>query len=81
MEIMTIVGCRRVHFTDDSGRPVDGVSYYFEQETNGVEGVMAGKLFVSEKVLESMTYVPSPGEDVEVFYNKFGKVSDFRKAN
>lgn len=80
MEIMKIVGCRSVHFTDDSGRPVDGVSFYYEQEADGVEGVMAGKLFVSEKVLENLTFVPSPGEEVEVYYNKYGKVSDMRKA-
>ena len=80
-EKILIVGYRDVNFTDDSGRSVQGRSYYYEQEgVNNVTGVLAGKLFVSASVLGSMAEKPEVGDTVMVYYNRFGKPSSFSKV-
>lgn len=78
-EMITIVGYRDVNFTDDSGKQVDGRSYYYTAGADGVVGVTAGKLFVSARNLADMKYKPSVGDEVVVFYNRYGKPSGFQK--
>lgn len=81
MEIIHIVGCRAYSFTDEkTGEVKTGCTFFFTQEDDRVDGVSAGKFSVSRDLMDRLTFVPSPGCDVEVFYNKFGKVSDIRKA-
>lgn len=79
-EKITIVGYRDVNFTDDSGREVSGRSYYYNAVSDGVEGLISGKLFVSSKLLADLQYRPLPGDDVIVYYNRFGKVGQFEPA-
>ena len=76
-EKMTIVGYRDVNFTDDNGREVRGRSYYFNMPSDGVTGELAGKLFISEKLLSELNYRPQPGDEVIAHYNRFGKVGQF----
>lgn len=79
-EKISIVGYRDVSFTDDSGREVSGRSYYYTAVSEGVEGLIAGKLFISRKVLQELQYRPMPGDDVIVYYNRFGKPGQFEPA-
>lgn len=77
-EKVTIVGFRDVKFTDDNGRQVEGRSYYYTAVADGVQGVMSGKLFVSRNSLNDMPFKPSVGDDVYVFFNRYGKASGFQ---
>lgn len=76
MEVMTIVGIRRVDFTDESGKRINGYSLYYTMEADGVIGLTAGKIFISaDKAAGSP--IPQPGEKVEVMYDRYGKPSKF----
>ena len=78
MEKVKIVGTRAVQFSDQKdGRQVCGVSFYYTMHDDRVEGLMAGKLFVGEKKLVDLLYVPRPGQDCWVDYDRYGKVSRF----
>lgn len=79
-ERMTIVGLRDVSFTDDSGRLVEGRSYYYTAVSDGVDGLLAGKLFVSKQMLGLLSFLPVPGDEVICYYNRRGKVGQFEPA-
>lgn len=79
MDKMKIVGLRSVSFTDDSGRQVDGTSFYYLMDAEDVAGQLAGKFFLSVKKRDGMDYVPNVGDDVWVFYDRYGKPNRFEK--
>lgn len=79
-EKVTIVGYRDVSFTDDSGKSINGRSYYYTAVADGVQGVMAGKLFVSSSALSQMSFIPIPGDDVMVYFNRYGKPAGFEQC-
>lgn len=76
MEIMTIVGIRRVDFKDQQGKHIDGYSLYYTMEADDVNGLSAGKLFVPVERAASLK-LPQPGENVEVMYDRYGKPVKF----
>lgn len=77
MERIEIVGRRQVDFTDKSGRQVTGVSYYYLMQREGTDGSHADKVFVSSARLPELSYVPQVGDTVDVFYDRYGKPSNF----
>jgi len=76
MEIMTIVGIRRIDFTDDSGKRINGYSIYYTMDAEGVIGQAAGKIYLSAEKASGMT-LPNPGDKVEVMYDRYGKPVKF----
>lgn len=79
MEIMTIVGKRDVSFTDQkTGSLVEGVSFYFTMEADGVDGLMAGKLYLTLDRIKRLERIPKVGEKVAVSYDRYGKPSEFK---
>lgn len=77
MEQIVIVGIQSVDFTDDTGRAVNGLTFFFTQERDNVTGMAAGKVFVSAAKYAALTYKPAVGDRVRVFYNRYGKPEDF----
>lgn len=77
MEVMEIVGRRKVNFTDDNGRNVNGYSLYYVMDDDNTEGKMAGKMFLSEQRKEGLNYFPAPGEKVKVSYDRYGRPVEF----
>lgn len=76
MEIMKIVGIRHVDFTDDRGRNVKGYSLYYTMQSDGVEGEMTGKMFLSDEKV-AIIRLPPVGSTVEVLYDRYGRASKF----
>lgn len=76
MEIMTVVGIRRIDFTDESGKRINGYSIYYTMEADGVVGLTAGKLYLPVEKAANMV-IPQPGEKVEVMYDRYGKPVKF----
>lgn len=76
MEIINVVGKRRVDFVDDKGKCVVGTTLYYTMKSDGVEGVMSAKMFISD---EKASQVPLPpvGTTVEVSYDRYGRASKF----
>lgn len=80
MDKMKIVGMRAVSFQDDSGRQVDGVSYYYLMDDDRVSGQLAGKFFLSVKKRDGLDYVPNVGDEVWTDYDRYGKPCRFEKV-
>lgn len=77
MDIVEIVGLRKMSFPGQDGRQVEGMNFYYLMTDSNVEGKLAGKFFMSAAALSQVGFVPNVGETVKVFYNKYGKASAF----
>lgn len=72
---MKIVGIQRgVSFKID-GNTFSGINLFGAVERPGIDGVATEKIFVnSEKECFAAAASLSVGDDVDVYYNRFGKV-------
>lgn len=76
---MRIEGIREVCFTRE-GQTVKGTTLYTSEESKGVYGRMTDRIFIPESRNELMTGV-TVGDEVQMFYNKYGKVIDIVRRN
>ena len=72
----TVAGWRRVDFTGQDKKVVRGRTYYLSKliAANQGEGVEFDKAFFSDERLAAMSYQPAIGDQVEVLYNRFGRI-------
>lgn len=80
MDTIKIIGIKDTSFTSQEGKQINGVNYFYTMRDNNVQGLMAGKLFISLDNLAGFTVQPQLGQDVQVVYNRFGKPEDFLPA-
>lgn len=76
MEVMTIVGRKHVDFTDDNNKRIAGWSLFYTMKDDRTEGLMAGKMFISDEKAATLT-IPSPGQVCEVLYDRYGRPTKF----
>lgn len=72
---MKVLGVRVLNFTDEKGNQIQGVNVYVSFPEDNVQGEMTDKLFLSLNKFESICEVIKPGDEIEVTYNRFGKIS------
>lgn len=81
MDQVKIVGCRDYSFTDkNSGRPVEGTTFFFLRDDQYVTGQVSGKMSVPRNRAATMAYLPAVGDEVCVDYDRYGKPSRFTKV-
>ena len=51
MDVVTILGIRRVDFVTEDGVNINGLSLYYSYHDDGVDGVAADKVFVADRHL------------------------------
>ena len=71
MKVM-ILGKREVNFVAEDGRQIAGASLYIGYEKDGVDGMVAEKVFVSAAKLPMKPIVV--GADAEIYFDSRGKV-------
>lgn len=76
MEIILVVGRKKVDFTDDNGKHISGWSIYYTMQDDRTEGLMAGKMFISSDKA-ALLDLPSPNQKYEVTYDRYGRPSKF----
>lgn len=76
MEIINVVGLRHVDFTDDKGKHICGFSVYYTMKSDGVEGLMTGKMFMSDEKVDRVP-LPPVGTTCEVTYDRYGRPNKF----
>ncbi len=74
--IYECIGIRRVNFRGSDGNQVDGYNLFLTYEDENIEGFGCEKVFVPANRFMQLSYVPKVGSSCELFYNKYGKVSD-----
>lgn len=72
--IYTILGKRNVSFTASDGKTISGVTIYAGTESDdaSIEGLIVDKFFVTTEKMPKAGIVV--GKDVDIYFNKFGKV-------
>lgn len=76
-----IIGIERKSFTPKDGdRPIEGSTFHVTEKiaSQHGEGCSADRFFLSKAKLGELDFVPSVGADVEILYNKYGKVRTLR---
>lgn len=74
---MKLVGYRRSAFTaKDTGERISGYNLFLTGEDEKVEGVVTDRVFLSDARMNG--YLPRVGDDLEIIYNRYGKVSELR---
>lgn len=75
-----IGGLEHKSFTTKEGDTIEGVSLYVTDKIppQRGEGCMGDRIFLSKNKLNDLSFVPAVGMDIEVLYNKYGKVSTIR---
>lgn len=80
MEKIKVVGIRQVKFTaPDTKQEISGVRVYFLQDApmRGLEGQSCDSVFLSNEAFNKLSYVPSIGQECNIDFNRYGKVSSF----
>lgn len=75
-----IMGLERKSFTTKEGDTIEGTSLYITDKIppQRGEGCTADRIFLSKNKLNDLSFVPAVRMDIEVLYNKYGKVSTIR---
>ena len=71
----TIIGIRPSSFKGDNGETVRGLNIYYTYPLEKGDGDGAERVFMTENKLEDCGYDPQVGDDVQIDYNRFGKVA------
>lgn len=75
--MVTVLGYRDVNFEGKEGK-VEGRTYYIgESDVYGCHGIQTDKLFISKSRLDTMD-APNVNDEIEIEYNKYGKVRSIR---
>lgn len=72
---MKIIGTAFTSFKGSDGSTVTGTTLYVTEpiDPDKGKGERASKLFLSARKLADMDFRPSVGDEINVFYNRFGK--------
>lgn len=78
---MKILGFEHVKFNFNDGRSVDGQYVYLSDDSSQkVTGVRTERVFLSEAKAAACNFIPKLGDNVKVYYNRFGKVDSIVRA-
>ena len=72
----TIVGIRRMKFTDNNNRPVEGTSIFLTYDDKNIEGQGTDKVFLNKDRIKSLERDPEVGDQIFISYNRYGKVDE-----
>lgn len=67
-----VLGFSHKHLSFDDGRSCDGFFLYLGDQRRDVEGLATERVFLSDAKADG--YKPSVGDELKVYYNRFGKV-------
>lgn len=77
MEVYNVIGIKNVNYVSKkSGKNVNGLMVYFTQPIKDGVGLSADSVFVSHDVAGNIV----PGDDVKIYYNKYGNVCSIELA-
>lgn len=79
MAIYNVVGYRKVDFTGKDGKQIKGISLFCGQPiTQNGEGAATEKFWLTPNLLDDTGYEPALGDEVNISFNKYGKVDFIR---
>lgn len=79
-----ITGISKTSFTPkDSTTPIEGTTFYISEPIDPKHGIgtKGDKFFLSRAKLAELTFTPAIGQEIEIFYNRYGKVCSLKLLN
>lgn len=75
-DIRNIVGTEKVNF-EKNGKQIKGTRFYTLEDipANRGTGKKADKIFLSESKLAMLDFKPDVGQNIKVYYNRYGNIS------
>lgn len=75
-----IIGILDTSFKTKDGVQIEGKTFFATEpiDPKRGEGLSAERFFLSKNKLETLDFTPAVGQDVDVFFNRFGKVSTLK---
>lgn len=67
----TVIGFEKVDYVSKKGNRVKGHKVFTTYESNNITGVGVSEIYISN----SVDYIPTLNDVIEVYYNRFGQVS------
>lgn len=71
----TIIGIRPSSFKGDNGETVIGTNIYYTYPLDSGVGLGAERIFMTAAKLAACGYQPALGDEVQLEYNRFGRVA------
>lgn len=82
---MKVLGYEQAKFSFQDGRIVTGMYLYLSEtdatRLKNVTGMKTERVFLSTEKLERCSFSPKVGEDVSIYYNRYGKVDSVVRAS
>lgn len=76
---MKVIGFSDRSFTSKStGALIEGMYIFVTFENNRTTGFACDRFFISRKRLDECGYSPSLDDDIELVYNRYGKITCIR---
>lgn len=78
-----IIGYKRNDFAGKDGTPITGYSLYLATPAygNDADGQIVERQYMSDNRLNACGYKPQVGDNVEITFNRFGKVAGILKLD
>lgn len=80
MQMTTVRGLEPKSFKGDDGNQIEGATIHISETIDPSRGVgeRVDHFFLSKAKLAALDFEPAPGQTVEIFYNRFGKVATMK---
>lgn len=75
---MKVVGFKGLDFKTKDGQQISGVKLFLEYQEDKTNGVCTDSAFLSDRRLEECDYIPAVGDEIELMYNRYGKITTIR---
>lgn len=75
-----IIGVIHTNFIARDGTTIEGQTLHTTEPISAERGIgeTGDRFFLSKAKLSTLDFTPAPGQTVEVFYNRYGKVSTIK---
>lgn len=81
---MTVLGYEHTTFHFNDGRDVSGYYLYLQEDNpnaiKNVTGIKTERVFLSDAKINDSRYSPKVGDNIKVYYNRYGKVDSVSKT-
>lgn len=77
---MKIIGIRASTFTGDNKTEISGKNIYLTYPLEQGEGLGSERVFITDAKLNKWPYQPKVGDEVNVFYNRYGRCDGMSKV-
>lgn len=72
----TIVGLRKMSFTDNQNRKIEGTNVFLTYQDKNIQGLGTDKVFLNVDRIRSLERDPEVGDTIFISYNRYGKVDE-----